>query len=474
MLRASPRAAVARLVLALAALIAALAFPPALQSGSLEAGAAKPNIVLVLTDDQRWDTVRAMPAVSRELVARGVTFTNAFVVNPLCCPSRVSILTGRYSHSTGVYSNRGRYGGAAAFDETSTLATWLSEAGYRTAYVGKYLNRYWGTHVPLGWERWFGYLGSYVNFTVNDDGSSVFYGSEPDDYATDVFADEAVSFVEETRDPFFLVFAPFAPHLPAMPAARHAAAFAGLRPWRPPAFNEADVSDKPRWLRQAAGVSAAYIDHVRRAQLQSLLAVDEAVARIVRTLKETGRIDNTILVFTSDNGFSWGEHRHLGKHVPYEESIRVPLVMRFDALGLGRRIEKRFVTNIDLAPTLARLAGTAAPAAEGRDLLPLLRGLDARWRRTFLVENLGRPLGDGDAPTYCAVRTARFKYVAYSTREEELYDLRADPHELRNRVGDPALRENLRALRAQLKESCDPPPPGFKTDWIGRRGLGRR
>jgi N-acetylglucosamine-6-sulfatase len=443
---------------------------------ALAAGPARaqpPNIVLIVTDDQRWDTVTSMQTVERELVGRGVTFTNAFVVNALCCPSRASILTGQYSHSTGVYVNIGARGGPA-FRDASTIATWLDAAGYRTALVGKYLNSYSGTYVPPGWDRWVAFSGDrfYYDYDLNVDGVVSSHGSLPSDYSTDVLAGEADSFIRGTSGPLFLYFTPYAPHAtatpdapdtPPTPAPRHADAFADIPPWRPANYNEADVSDKPRWVQAIAPLDAAgraEVDAFRRNHLRALLAVDDAVARILDALADTGRLRNTLVIFTSDNGLAWGEHRWRSKLVAYEESIRVPFVVRYDALGSTPRTEARMVLNIDLAPTLAAAAGTGAPKAEGRSLLPLLAAEAKPWRRDFLVEHLGAPRNPV-VPTYCAVRGQGYAYVQYATGEEEVYDLGADPFELDNRAGDPTLRETLVGLRTRLVQLCRPPPPRF-------------
>ena len=425
---------------------------------------ARPNIVVVLTDDQRWDTLSAMPTVQSELVDKGINFANGFVVNSLCCPSRASLLTGQYSHSTGVYVNKGGRG-YRAFREESTIATWLQAAGYRTGYVGKYLNGYRGPHVPPGWSRWVAFTGAgFFNYPLNVDGVPVWYGSEPDDYSTDVLAGEAVSFIEQSPDAFFLVFAPFAPHAPATPAPRHESAFARLAPWRPASYNEADVSDKPDWVRALpllAPERQAGIDSFRRSQLRSLLAVDDAVKAIVGALKRTGRLQDTLIVFTSDNGMAWGEHRRAHKEDPYEESIRVPFVVRYDALGVAPRVERGLALNIDVAPTLADLGGVPLPLADGRSLLPLLTTPAIPWRSDFLIEHLRT--ASGRMPTYCGVRTTNSLYVSYETGEEELYDLVADPNQLSNLAADPAARTTLPPLRRRLAQLCNPPPPTLCT-----------
>jgi N-acetylglucosamine-6-sulfatase len=447
---AAPRTLV-YLALALLAL-ATLAAPAGAQT--------RPNIVLVLTDDQRWDTLSVMPTVQAELVNKGVNFTNGFVVNSVCCPSRASILTGQYSHSTGVYTNKGSRG-YRAFREDSTIATRLQTVGYRTGYVGKYLNGYLGPHVPPGWNRWVAFEQTrFFNYTLNVDGVTVPYGSDPADYATDVLADEAVSFIEQTPGAFFLVFSPFAPHGPATPAPRHANAFSGLAPWRPPNYDEEDVFDKPEWVRALPRLTPerqAAVDSFRQNQLRSLLAVDDAVAEIVSTLERTGRLGNTLIVFTSDNGIAWGEHRRDRKEDPYEESIRVPLVVRYDPLGVAGRVEPRLALNIDLAPTFAHLAGAPLPLADGQSLLNLLTGAVIPWRTDFLVEHLRS--ASSRIPTYCGVRTANSLYVAYETGEEELYDLVSDPHELTNLAPNPAARTTLTAARRRLAQLCSPPPP---------------
>jgi arylsulfatase A-like enzyme len=421
------------------------------------------SIVLILTDDQRWDTLWAMPTVRRELVARGINFTNAFLVNSLCCPSRATILTGQYSHTTGIYSDVGPHGGFFAFRDRSTIATWLRAAGYHTGLFGKYLNMYRGKYIPPGWERWFAYQQPprYFNYLVNDQGSIRRFGSRPADYSTDVMADRAVSFIRSTQGPLFVYFAPFAPHTPARPPPRYARAFSHLRPFRPPNYNEADVSDKPAYVRALHRFTPGQksnIDSTRRRQYQCLLAVDDAVKHILNALRDTNRLGTALIVFMTDNGLTWGEHRFMvTKQVPYEESIRTPFVVRDDQL-IQARTDTHLVLNLDIAPTFAAVAGVPAPGAEGLSLLPLLADPSTPWRPDFLVEHLG-PTG---IPTYCAVRTSRYIYVYYSTRERELYDLRRDPYELQNRARDRRYASILAALRIRLRELCQPPPPGYR------------
>lgn len=430
--------------------------------GSSTAGAAElaaPNIVVVLTDDQRWDTLWAMPAVQRELVGRGVTFTDAFVVNPLCCPSRASILKGQYSRSTGVYKNKQ----FAAFDDSWTIATRLDEVGYRTGLIGKYLIGYYddrlASYVPPGWDRWFALMDpKYYDYGVSDDGVLRSFGSAPADYNTDVLANEAVGFIESTPTdtPLFLYFAPIAPHEPATAADRHEGAFRGIEPHRPPSYNEEDVSDKPAHIQALSTRGSP--DKLRRKQYESLLAVDEAVDRLVQALTTTGRIENTMIVFVSDHGFLWKEHRWKGKTVPYEESIRIPFVLRYDALVPEPRTDDRLVLNIDLAPTFADVAAGSTAGMDGDSLLGLLASPQtATWRADFIVEHVLFQR----VPAYCAVRNRDAIYVRYATEEEELYDLVADPYQLDNRASDPAYAELRDQMHARLVQLCSPPPPGL-------------
>lgn len=431
---------------------------------------SRPSMVLILTDDQRWDTLWAMPTVNRALAQHGITFRDSFVVNPLCCPSRATILTGQYSHSTGVYTNEdGFHGGLSSFKVSSTIATWLQRAGYRTALMGKYLNGYSPTeseYIPPGWDRWLAFAtttgggGKYYDYTLSDDGRQVSFGHDSRDHSTDVLAQEAVNFICETVGPLFLIYAPYAPHGPAIPAPRHKDEFGNLRLEIPPSYDESDVSDKPRWVRQLPR-PGPYKTHAN--YFQSLLGVDEAVGDIVDALQETRRLNNTLILFTSDNGFMWGEHRHQFKLAPYEESIRVPFVLRFDRLINEPRVDHHMVLNLDLASTLADVAGVPAPGAEGESLLPLLADDHDGWRNHFLIEHLNAAsAGARDPiPSYCAVRTRQKLYVAYETGEEELYDLNSDQYQLRNKVDDPRWRSKVTELQRILHRSCLPPPPGY-------------
>lgn len=470
----------ARALTAVGALVAALVA----QAGApARAQAPTPDapstIVLVVTDDQRSDTLWAMPTVRAELVRRGASFPDAFVVNPICCPSRATILTGRYSHSTGVYRQVPPYGRFEWFRDGSTLATWLHDAGYTTGLFGKYLDGYQHAgltgYVPPGWDRWVAFIhAQYYGYTLSVDGAVRRYGEAPEDYSTTVLAETAASFIRETSGPLFLYLAPAAPHGPATPAPGDEGAFRDLPPWRPPSFNEEDVSDKPAWVQGLHPLGRERVEHVdalRRNQHASLLAVDRMVGELIRALRETGRLADTLFIYTSDNGILWGEHRWRRKEAPYEEAIRVPLVVRWDAGGVvpGSRPEV-LAANVDLAPTIADAVGIPAPGAEGLSLLPALRGEPATLRTDLLIEHLA---GANPVPTYCAVRSRRWMYVRYADGAEELYDLRADPYQLENLAGEPSVAPVLRERRARLAELCDPPPPGYAEDGaVGRVLLG--
>jgi len=426
-------------------------------------GAERPNVVVILTDDQRFDTVDlthsrdgvtpVMPNVAR-LAAEGVTFRNGFTTTALCGPSRASLLSGRYAHSTGVKDNHGP-DALAAFDASSTLAVWLHDAGYTTGLFGKYINGYQDSRLgtPPGWDEWAAFKkAEYFDYTLVENGVQVRYGHADADYSTDVLAAKAVHFVREHAGvrPFFLYFAPFAPHVPAIPAPRHAGMFAEVPPWRPPNFNEADVSDKPAWVQNLAPWSPERIDQKERfarRQLECLQAVDEAVGAIVQALRNAGVERDTIVLFASDNGLAWGAHRWEPKECPYQECVRVPLVVRYPPLVPSARVDDRIALNIDYAPTIAELAGAVPDAdVEGTSLVPLLRGDATIWRTDFLEEHWG-----GKIPTFAQVHGVPWVYTEYVTNESELYDEGADPFELGNVAADPSRAALLAQMAARLR-----------------------
>ncbi len=449
---------------------------------------AQPNIVFIMSDDQDVGTMQYMPRVQELLAARGVTFNNSFVTSSICCPSNVTALTGQYTFNHGVLNNLSPTGGFQKFvdmridgnpatqGDESTLAVWLDDAGYNTGRVGKYLVGYPtdSTYVPPGWDEWhstFGGFTSYFNYRMNVNGTVVQYGAAEADYLTDVLTGRAVDFINraEANDtqPFFLQFSPTAPHAdniqngPATPAPRHAGMFAGIQAPRTPSFNEADVSDKPLPIRNfplLTSTQIAAIDREYQSRVESLQAVDEGVARIVASLAANGELDNTYIVFTSDNGYHLGQHRFLnGKFQVYEEDIRVPLIIRGPGVQAGATVDQMAV-NIDLAPTMARW-GRATPdrVMDGQSLTPLLgpNGATQNWREDFLVELYRHlpPAQNGDVIK--AVRTEHEVYVEYRSGPRELYDLRTDPYQLQNSyaTADPAHVADLSARLAELAVS---------------------
>lgn len=429
----------------------------------------KPNIVVILTDDQRWDTLWAMPTVQAELVARGMDLANYFVENPLCCPSRATLLTGQAAHTTGVYTNHDPSG----FDEFephegSTVTTWLHDGGYHAGLVGKYLNGYGVNdveHIPPGWDQWYALADNYYyNTKWSLNGTLATFGDDPEDYGIDLAAGFAVEFIANVPadQPLFLWFASSGPHEPATPPDRYIGAFDDLPPWRPPSYNEFQIGDKPLYIRALPRLKKsdrARLDTFRRDQYSVDLAIDDAVQAILSALEGSGRLQNSVVIFTSDNGLTWGEHRiDKQKNTPYEEAIRAPMIVRWDDVVAAGAADHHLVSNMDLAPTLAAIGGVGAPNVEGMSLLPVLTRMPTAWRTDLLIEHGG---GAPVAPPFCAVRNnARLTYVDYfTTGEEELYDLTVDPYQMENKAGDPDYAEVLAALRNRSAELCVPLPP---------------
>ena len=441
--------------------------PPLARAAPVPQSVPQPNVVLIVTDDQRWDTLHVMPEVQRLLMRRGMTFGRAFVSNPLCCPSRATILTGRFSHTTGVYFNHGPDGGWHAFQpsEDATIATVLDQAGYRTGLIGKYMNGYAGDgiYVPPGWDRWFAFArtnAAYYDYRMADNAGGLHlepFGSRPSDYSTDVLARNAVSFIRSTPagTPLFLMVAPYAPHGPPIAAPRHEGDLAGAPVTLTPSVNEQDVSDKPAYIRARGLADPVGMRRLTRKQWETLKAVDDLVRRVHTALVDTGRAGNTLVIFTSDNGVANGEHRWRYKLVPYEESIRVPFVMRFPGKIPAGVHTNALVSNVDIARTIADFAGVAMPS-DGVSIRPFATGERSSVRRSILLEHLR---STSEVPTYCGIRTRRFLFVRYGTGEEELYDLRNDRYEMENVVSSrPRKAAELRSL---TRSRCVPRPPGF-------------
>jgi N-acetylglucosamine-6-sulfatase len=423
----------------------------------------KPNVLVVMTDDQTVESLRVMTNVNAQLAAQGTTFANSFATFPLCCPSRSTFLTGQYAHNHTVMGNAAPTGGYEKLDHSNTLPVWLQRAGYHTLHIGKYLNGYGrrsATEIPPGWTEWYGSVDpstyQFYNYTLNENGRTVRYGADAGSYQADVYTRKAVDAVRRLAPggPFFLSVAYLGPHSggpresddPAnlatpVPAPRHRNRFAAEPFPVTPAFNEADMSDKPGAMRRRPLIGPARVAAISegyRQRLESLLAIDEGVAQIVAALQAAGELESTLIVFTSDNGFFHGEHRvQTGKVLHYEPSTRVPLILRGPGIPRGA-LRRQLVGNIDVAPTIVSAAGaTPARPTDGRPLQPFAQDANLHSARDLLLET----------PSYRALRSPRYVYVEHSSGEQELYDLAVDPYELTS-LHASAVHAPLKALLA--------------------------
>jgi N-acetylglucosamine-6-sulfatase len=434
----------------------------------------RPDIIFIITDDQRWDSLGVTghpyartPNVDR-LAREGALFTNFFATTPLCSPSRASFLTGQYARAHKV-TNNDRVGLDAISHTLMTFPRRLREAGYETAFIGKWHMGLDDSRRP-GFDTWISFKGQgiYLDPVVNLDGRQ----RQLDGHMTDWLNRWALEFVSRPRrKPFLLYLAHKALHTPYLPAKRHESLYAGAK-YIPPASAADDLSGKPVLRRAVAAPDWATLegvapeppesrrgrgadrDSVVRDQLRTLAAVDEGVGALLRALGRRGRLDDTLIVFTSDNGYLLGEHGQFdNKRFAYEESIRVPFIIRYPRrVAPGTRIDD-LALNIDVAPTLIELAG-AEPLEKvhGRSLVPLLGGRATGWRASFLAEYFLEKVAPR-APAWQAVRTRRWKYIHYPDLEgmDELYDLGADPGEVRNLIADPASRPVLGNMKAELE-----------------------
>ncbi|HEX7533427.1 MAG TPA: sulfatase [Methyloceanibacter sp.] len=455
---------------------------------SVSASEAAPNVVVIMTDDQEdTGSMAYMPKLHALIAEQGVTFTNSFVNLPLCAPSRASFFTGQSAHNTGIKANNPKdSGGWDAFKakEDNALPVWLDKAGYKTALLGKYLNRYgqeskWGAllawagnyldialkgpsignpadWVPAGWDLWYAFTGSrarYYDYEVNENGTILSFGHRPVDYSTDVLKERAVRFIADEAgkpEPFFLYIAPKAAHSQgtrAIPAPQYADAFKDVGLPFKSSFNEEDIALKALKAPLIHGETKQELIKSYRAELQSLQSVDDLVEAVVEALKQAGKLDDTVIIYTSDNGFLFGEHRLIGKSAAYEESLKVPLVMR--GPGIPKNATRDgLVNNLDVVATIAEIAG-AAPgyALDGKSLTPLLADVHVPWRSAIGFES---PINRFQRPNnrFTGVRTATRKYVKYASGFEELFDLQADPHELQNAADKGAYAADLATLRS--------------------------
>ena len=436
----------------------------------------RPNVVVIMTDDMRVDDLAAMPQ-TRQLLGgdNGARYTSAYASTPLCCPSRATFLTGQYSHNNGVHDNLGADGGMDALDDSSTLPVWLQRGGYQTVMIGKYLNGYGtpedgveDTYIPPGWDHWAGLPDDTVNNYTDFD---VTVGSSTPDaagvgetkhvangYQTWNLTSRAVNRIGSSvpaEQPMFMWLNFFAPHdgggdfphrfVPAEPQYRGDSRV-GLP--ASPAVDEFRVNDKPPWIRDLPRLTAGQESDIvtqRRERRDSLKSVDDSVGRVVDALRASGELDNTVIVFTSDNGWMLGEHRiGAGKVFPYLEAAEAPLLIRGPGFTPGVHSEP--VSNVDLAPTIAALAG-ATPGLPV-DGMPLTDPIPAD--RPILIEFLGDHPADLGMPPYSGVIQNGEVYIEYTTGARELYDMTEDPSQQRNLAGDASQRAVRQDLAATL------------------------
>ena len=457
--------------------LALLALAAAANARAAEA-ARQPNIVFVLVDDLRWDDLGCTgnefvetPNIDR-ISREGMQFYNAFCTTPICSPSRASILTGQYAHTHGIIDNLDR---SAASHRLKTFPQELQRAGYETAYIGKWHMGNDNTERP-GFDRWFCLKGQGTSFDslANDDGRDV----QTKGYVTDILNEKSLEFIRQPHDrPFMLYLAHKALHPETaqgadgkltdptasnyIPAPRHAKQYEGVEIKRRPSAGVPPL-DKPALQQEIAGLpplgpETGTTDTGVLNRLRMLSAIDEGVGQIVKALEDAGQLDDTVLVVTSDHGYFYGEHGlSVERRLAYEETIRIPLLVRYPALVEAGSTADAMVQTIDFAPTLVELAGAAIPSAyQGRSLVPLLKGeTPADWRESILVEYWSdtvfprmQKLG------YQAARNDRWKYIHYTDQPgmDELYDLQSDPYEMKNLIGDPAAADSLATMQTELE-----------------------
>ena len=473
----------------------------------------RPNIVFILVDDLdlKLNTIDYMQNLQELMIDRGTTLDDFLITDAVCCPSRTTILRGQYTHSHQVYHNTAPDGGFYKFNEVgnndSTLGVWLQAAGYRTALMGKYLNGYPyptdRTFVPPGWSEWLSTAKKNAydgyDYVLNENGTLVEYPPVVDNYFTDVMSRKAVDFIQRASAedvPFFLYLAPFAPHTPSTPAARHLELFPTITIPITPSFNEADVSDKPPGMSLNPLLTDEIILQLNvnyRDRVRSMQAVDEMIAELIKTLEQHGQLENTYIVFTSDNGFHMGQHRlYEGKNTAYEEDIIVPFIVRGPGIPEDHVVPGFLAGNVDIASTISDWAGVVPPTfVEGRSFAGVLAGGDvpADWRQAYLLEiysTEGEAVwSEPDEPSTAAtfkifgsqlslpkigtqsipvvlhgLRMNDYVYVEYGDGFVELYDLIKDPYELDNIAAsaDPSLLKRfsdwLQALSVCSRKEC--------------------
>ncbi len=391
-----------------------------------QTSATRPNVLVILTDDQDVDSLPVMRHLMSYPEGSWVNFTNAFVSVSLCAPARATLLSGQYSEHHRVTTNAN----GERLNENLLLPVWLDSAGYNTALMGKYHIRVGAKYMPPGWDK-----------RINPKGAS----------DVDAYNQAALNYIQNTTSPWFLLVSYMAPHAVANPPDRYKNTDVNLPPPRPN-VNELDVSDKPAWLRQYPLLTSTTLEKWRREQTNAwreTLAIDDGVAAFVAKLKDTGQLNNTLIIFVGDNGMSWGSHRKIGKWCPYEECSRIPLLIRYPGTA-DNRVDTHLVGMVDLAATIAEYTGvTPQLAQDGHSLVPLLRNADAsQWRESVLLE---RHINDD----YFGIRVPGWKYIEYRRGFRELYDLQADPYEMQN-VANQARYADIQAQLAQQLQAIRP------------------
>jgi arylsulfatase A-like enzyme len=418
--------AVALAALLFAGAPASDARPP---KSSRSTSAARPNILLIVTDDQRAGTLGVMPETRKLFRRGGTTFPNTFAVSSQCCPSRAAMWTGQYPHNNGVVTNNQ----SGALDHDATIQRFLHDAGYATAIAGKYLNRWDHEENPPHFDRWAIHQGTSVSYyfggTWNEDGIL----NQVDRYSTDFVAHKGERFLRafELNDeqPWFIYLAPFAPHIPSQPESRYA--YWPVEQWDGnPAVLEEDVSDKPPFA-QDGRTSLREGRLIRRNQLRTLKSVDDLVVKTFEELEALGEADNTLAIFMSDNGYLWGEHRLRGKTNLFEQSTHIPLMVRWPGIFVGRTVDHRLAANIDIAPTVLSAAGLVPDAQYELDGLSLLGPNEHDHVLLSSPEQGGH-----------AIRTLTYQYNEYYSLDgkemvwAEYYDLMTDPWQLNDLLHD--------------------------------------
>lgn len=403
----------------------------------------RPNFLIIVTDDQRYDTMEYMPKTQELIFDQGVTFSSGYVTTPFCCPSRASILTGMYASNHDVHVNENEL-------KYKTVVDDMHKNGYYTGLVGKYLNSWDGSMRPeydFWVSFWGGTVPSYYDPDLNINGT----WSKQTGYITYLFKDQAISFLDKAANqskPFLLLFTPNAPHAPFTPADEDKGLYQDLPKHRPENYNEEDISDKPLSIAGKPLLTEedeTTIENVRRRQVLTLTSLDRSIAEVMAKLEETGEMDNTVIIFISDNGKHWGEHRMDSKSTAYEESVKVPFAIRYPPLIPAPYIEDGLVANIDIAPTLYELSETKAPnAMDGLSLVPLLNGTDD-WRTCLLLEAWP------DRGHWTALHTGQYVYIETDDDLSEFYDLTIDPYEMNNMINAEEYQSMILEMQADMQ-----------------------